>query len=109
MKLALKETDGLYTSDKNVLLTLCMLIVSLSIFMRLQHGLIGVAHAGWKGRLEKLRAKMVKALQNEGVSTEEILVVIGPSICQNCYVVDDKVMDNSAKIAGRIMTKSPII
>ena len=32
----------------------------------------------------------------------EILVVIGPSICQNCYVVDNKVIDNSAKIAGRI-------
>ena len=34
----------------------------------------------------------------EGVSANEIFVVIGPSICQNCYVVDNKVIDNVQKL-----------
>ena len=51
-----------------------------------------------KSTVGEIAPKMVKALQQEGVSTDEILVVIGSSICQNCYVVDDKVMDNVQKL-----------
>ena len=47
----------------------------------------------WKNSL-----KMVSRLQSEGVSTNEIHVVIGPSICQSCYVVDDKVIDKVQKL-----------
>ncbi len=95
---SLKKTDGLYTSDKNVLLTLVFADCVPIYFYAPKHGFIGVVHAGWKGTVGEIAPKMVKALQQEGVSTDEILVVIGPSICQNCYVVDDKVMDNVQKL-----------
>jgi polyphenol oxidase len=95
---SLKRTDGLYTSDKNVLLTLVYADCVPIYFYAPKHGVIGVVHAGWKGTVGEIAPKMVKALQQEGISTNEILVVIGPSICQTCYVVDDKVIDNVQKL-----------
>jgi YfiH family protein len=59
-----------------------------------KHGFVGVAHAGWKGTVGEIASKMVKAWQGEGIAANEIFVIIGPSICQSCYVVDNKVMDN---------------
>lgn len=93
-----KRTDGLYTSDKNILLTLVYADCVPIFFYAPKSGFIGVAHAGWKGTVGNIAQKMVRALQSEGVSSDEIFVVIGPSICQNCYVVDDKVIDNVQKL-----------
>ena len=93
-----KKTDGFYTSDKNILLTLMYADCVPIFFYAPTSGFIGVAHAGWKGTVGEIAPKMVSALQSEGVPLNEILVVIGPSICQNCYVVDDKVIDNVQKL-----------
>ena len=93
-----KRTDGLYTSDKNLLLTLMYADCVPILFYAPTSGFIGAAHAGWKGTVGEIAVKMVRAFQNEGVSSEEILVVIGPSICQNCYVVDNKVIDKVQKL-----------
>ena len=41
---------------------------------------------------------MIKVLQKEGVPVNEIFVAIGPSICPNCYVVDDIVIDKVQKL-----------
>jgi YfiH family protein len=93
-----KRTDGFYTSDKNILLTLMYADCVPILFYAPNRGFVGVAHAGWKGTVGEIAPKMVKALQGEGISANEIFVVIGPSICQSCYVVDDKVIDNVQKL-----------
>ena len=98
MTQSFKKTDGFYTSDKNILLTLMYADCVPIFFYAPTSGFIGVAHAGWKGTVGEIAPKMVSALQSEGVSANEILVVIGPSICQNCYVVDNKVIDNVQKL-----------
>ena len=98
MKRAYKKTDGLYTSDKNILLTL-MYADCVPIFFYAPTSWIywscscGLERDSWRNC-----AQNGKTLQSEGVSANEILVVIGPSICQNCYVVDDKVIDKVQKL-----------
>ncbi|MGG0283633.1 peptidoglycan editing factor PgeF [Peribacillus butanolivorans] len=88
-----KATDGFYTKDKNVLLTLCYADCVPLYFLAPAHGMIGVAHAGWKGTVNGIARKMVEAWQSKGIKSTEIFAVIGPSICSKCYVVDDKVID----------------
>ncbi|MFY0801708.1 peptidoglycan editing factor PgeF [Peribacillus frigoritolerans] len=90
---AFKATDGFYTKDPNVLLTLCYADCVPLYFLAPAHGMIGVAHAGWKGTVNGIARKMVEAWLNEGIKASEIFAVIGPSICSKCYVVDDYVMD----------------
>lgn len=93
-----KRTDGLYTSDKNILLTLMFADCVPLLFYAPEHNFIGIAHAGWKGTVGEIGPKMVGKWQMEGVSANEIFVVIGPSICQSCYVVDNKVIDKVQKL-----------
>lgn len=91
---ALPGTDGLYTSEPNMMLALCFADCVPLYFLAPQHGLIGTAHAGWKGTVKQIGAKMVDLWVNqEGAKTDQIQVVIGPSIGSCCYIVDDVVME----------------
>ncbi len=74
-------------------MTLCYADCVPLYFLAPAHGMIGVAHAGWKGTVNGIARKMVEAWLNEGIKASEIFAVIGPSICSKCYVVDDYVMD----------------
>ena len=53
---------------------------------------IGIAHAGWKGTVNGIAQDMIQNFQVKGIDASEILVAIGPSICENCYIVDDNVI-----------------
>lgn len=88
-----RATDGFYTKDKNLLLTLCYADCVPLYFLAPAHGMIGVAHAGWKGTVHGIGRKMIEAWEIEGIKPTEVFAVIGPSICSKCYVVDDKVID----------------
>lgn len=55
--------------------------------------MIGAAHAGWKGTVGQIAKRMVTAWGEEGITPEQIFVVIGPSICEKCYIVDKRVID----------------
>lgn len=51
------------------------------------HGVIGVAHAGWRGTLQNITGKLIVAMQELGANTGTINVVIGPHIGMCCYNV----------------------
>jgi YfiH family protein len=55
-------------------------------------GRVGIAHAGWKGTTLGIAAKMVEKWGNDGIPKEDIQIVIGPSICGTCYIVDERVI-----------------
>jgi polyphenol oxidase len=89
---ALKGIDGIYTNETGILLTLCYADCVPLYFFAPKHRMIGIAHAGWKGTVAGIAEKMVENFKSEGIAPSEISVVIGPSICGDCYVVDDKVL-----------------
>lgn len=57
-------------------------------------GVVALAHAGWKGTVLKIGnktiAKMIEVFKSR---VEDIIVVIGPSIGQCCYEVDESVIN----------------
>lgn len=78
---ALPGTDGLYTSETNMMLALCFADCVPLYFLAPQNGLIGTAHAGWKGTVKQIGAKMVDVwVSQEDAKADHIQVVIGPSI-----------------------------
>ncbi|OLP66526.1 Laccase domain protein [Bacillus pumilus] len=96
---ALPGTDGLYTSEPNMMLALCFADCVPLYFLAPNDGLIGTAHAGWKGTVKQIGAKMIDIwTSQEGVAVDHIQVGIGPSIGSCCYVVDDVVMDQVKKL-----------
>lgn len=96
---ALPDTDGLYTSDENILLTsLYADCVPLYFFSPNNH-LIGLAHAGWKGTVAKIGPAMINTWHvEENVDVKSVFAAIGPSIGHCCYEVDDRVI-NEVKVA----------
>ncbi|MCQ6279741.1 peptidoglycan editing factor PgeF [Bacillus sp. EB600] len=86
-------TDGFYTDEKGILLTLCYADCVPLLFIAPEQGMIGAAHAGWKGTVKQIAAKMIGLWGMEGILPEHIFVSIGPSICKKCYIVDKRVID----------------
>ena len=97
---AFPDTDGFYTNETNILLTLCFADCVPIYFYAPSYGYIGMVHAGWKGTLAKIAAAMIEKWQSEGISPKDIHVVIGPSICGECYVVDDRVIEQVKQVCG---------
>jgi len=89
---AFKSTDGFYTSERGILLTLCFADCVPLFFIAPKAGMIGCAHAGWKGTVHGIARNMAEAWEKEGIKASEIYAAIGPSICGKCYIVDDRVI-----------------
>ncbi len=95
---ALRDTDGLYTDQDGILLTLCFADCVPIFYISEKHHFIGTVHAGWKGTVQGIASEMVSIWKGHGIAPNDIKVVIGPSICQNCYIVDDKVIKEVDKM-----------
>jgi polyphenol oxidase len=95
---SIKDTDGFLTAHKNLLLTMCYADCVPLYFLDKKNGHIGIAHAGWKGTVEEIGPAMLTKFQDGGSSISDLDVVIGPSICKDCYVVDDRVMKRVKKV-----------
>lgn len=87
-----EKVDGLYTLEKGITLTAGFADCVPLFFFAPNQKLIGIAHAGWKGTVGNIVKAMVNAWEQEGVAPSEIHTVIGPSICHNCYIVDNVVI-----------------
>ncbi|OIK14019.1 laccase [Bacillus sp. MUM 116] len=87
-----KGTDGFYTNEEGILLTLCFADCVPLFFIAPEHRMIGAAHAGWKGTVNEIAFQMVMAFKAEGINPDQIFAAIGPSICEKCYIVDDRVI-----------------
>lgn len=94
---ALPSTDGLYTDEPGVLLTLCYAdCVPLYFYDRVTKK-IGSAHAGWKGSVGGIGPKMMEQWKKEGSCLQDVEAVIGPSICGKCYKVGSSVISEAEK------------
>ena len=90
---AFKGTDGFYTKEEGILLTLAFADCVPLFFISPKQGMIGTAHAGWKGTVNEIARHMVEAWSREGIEADNIFVAIGPSICEKCYIVNDYVIN----------------
>ncbi|MGM9928940.1 MAG: peptidoglycan editing factor PgeF [Bacillus sp. (in: firmicutes)] len=97
---ALKDTDGLYTNEEGLLLTLCYADCVPIYYFAPHQKYIGMVHAGWKGSVAGIAAEMVECWKQHSIEPKDILAVIGPSICEECYIVDDKVIGEVDKIVA---------
>ena len=82
--------DALITNEAEVALTVFGADCVPLFFVEKNGAAIAVAHAGWKGTIANIAGKTVQALQAEyDVKAENLYVGIGPSICGDCFEIDD--------------------
>ena len=93
-KKKLADIDGLVTNEKNVVLSTSYADCVPLFFVDERNEAIGLSHSGWRGTVGKIGAKTVEKMKKEfGTNPNDLKVMIGPSICQDCYEVSQDVKE----------------
>lgn len=85
----LPPCDGIITDDPTVTLVTSHADCGAYFFYDPVHRAIGMAHAGWKGTLLRIGAKMARRMAEEfDTDPSDIIAATGPCICRDCFEVD---------------------
>ena len=95
------HADALVTNRPGVLLGILTADCAPVLFADLAAGVVGAAHAGWKGAVAGVTDSTIAAMERLGARRASIVAAIGPCIAQASYEVDsgfrDRVMTESAR------------
>lgn len=81
--------DGLVTADPRVVLGILAADCAPVLFADVTAGVVGAAHAGWKGALYGVLSATVAAMERLGARRDRIVAAVGPCIAQASYEVQD--------------------
>jgi YfiH family protein len=84
---AAPEADAIVTSKPGLAIGILTADCAPVLFCDAGAGVIGAAHAGWRGALSGIVEATVKAMKKLGAKPERIVAAIGPSISQKAYEV----------------------
>tara|TARA_R110002049_G_scaffold29972_4_gene102115 strand:- start:33235 stop:33990 length:756 start_codon:yes stop_codon:yes gene_type:complete len=88
------RADAMVTSTPGIALSVLTADCQPVLFADVEAGVIGAAHAGWRGALDGVLEATVDAMIELGAARENITAVIGPSISQRAYEVGPEFLDN---------------
>ena len=60
-------------------------------------GIVGAAHAGWRGTVARIAANTLEAMVRLGAKPERVRAAIGPGICGANYAVGNEVLERFAE------------
>ncbi len=81
------QADAMVTATPGLILGVLSADCGPILFADVQAGIIGAAHAGWKGALTGVLDNTVEAMVSLGAARENITAVLGPSIGPASYEV----------------------
>lgn len=89
-----RDVDGLITNIPGItLVTFYADCVPLYLVDPVNHA-IGLSHSGWRGTVHRMGQVTIERMKEEfGTKPEDLVVCIGPSICQDCYEVGEEVAE----------------
>jgi YfiH family protein len=86
---AREKADALVTDRPDLLVGVLAADCVPVLFADLEAGVVGAAHAGWKGAIGGVIASTGAAMEALGARRERIAAAIGPCIARASYEVDD--------------------
>lgn len=82
------HADALVTARPGALIGILTADCAPVLFADPEAGVVGAAHAGWKGALEGVAEATINAMEQLGAGRERIAAAIGPTIARSSYEVD---------------------
>ncbi len=82
-----QEGDALVSNEKKIALVVSMADCYPILFYDKKNSVIGAAHAGWRGTLNKIASNTIKKMIEIGAESKHIQVAIGQGISQNKFKV----------------------
>lgn len=83
------QADALVTNRAGVLLGILTADCAPVLLADTEAGVVGAAHAGWKGAVAGVTDSTIQAMERLGARREAIVAAIGPCIAQANYEVDE--------------------
>ncbi|GAA0759551.1 hypothetical protein GCM10009076_10390 [Erythrobacter ramosus] len=80
--------DAVVTATPGIVLGIVTADCGPILFADAQAGVIGAAHAGWRGAVDGVLENTMAAMEALGAQRERITAVLGPTIAQPSYEVD---------------------
>ncbi len=87
------RADGMATATPGLALAVLTADCQPVLFRDPEAGVIGAAHAGWRGALDGVLEATVEAMESLGARRESIRAGIGPTISQRAYEVGPEFLD----------------
>lgn len=87
------RADGIVTDQKGLALSVLTADCQPVLFADHAAGVIGAAHAGWRGALDGILEATIDAMVTIGAARDQIHAVIGPSISQRAYEVGPEFLE----------------
>ncbi|WP_372707073.1 peptidoglycan editing factor PgeF [Brevundimonas sp.] len=87
------EGDATVTATPGVICAVLTADCAPVLLVDAEAGVVGAAHAGWKGALGGIVQSTVTAMQTLGADPRRIVAVVGPCIAQTSYEVDTAFRD----------------
>lgn len=81
------RVDGLVSRTPGIALGVLTADCGPVLFADAEAGIIGAAHAGWKGALTGVTTRTLAVMEELGAKRSRITAVIGPTISKNAYEV----------------------
>ncbi len=86
------DVDGLITDTEGIVLATFYADCVPLFFVDTRNRAIGLSHSGWRGTVGRMGARTLEAMHDAyGTKPEDVTAAIGPSICKDCYEVDEDV------------------
>jgi YfiH family protein len=83
------RADAMVTDRPNVLLGILTADCAPVLFADAAAGVVGAAHAGWRGALAGVTDSTIAVMEALGAKRERIAAAVGPCIAQASYQVDE--------------------
>lgn len=87
------KADGVVTATPGVVLSILTADCQPVLFSDPDAGVIGAAHAGWKGAMDGVLEATLAAMEDLGANRSDTIAVIGPTISQRAYEVGPEFVD----------------
>ncbi|MEZ5779208.1 MAG: peptidoglycan editing factor PgeF [Paracoccaceae bacterium] len=88
-----RRADALVTATPGIALTVLTADCAPVLLADAEAGVIGAAHAGWRGALSGILENTLVAMERSGAERDRIVAVIGPTISQRAYEVGPEFLD----------------
>ncbi len=100
------KLDGLVTNVPGIILGTLTADCGPVLFSDAGAGVIGAAHAGWKGALSGVTDATVQDMEKLGARRENIVAVLGPTISKAAYEVSAEFRERFPEEALKFFTDS---
>jgi len=94
------EADGVCTRSRGLGLMLLGADCPLLVVYEPVAGVLGVAHAGWRGTVGGIAVSLVETMVSLGGRASRMWAGIGPGICGSCYEVGEEVATAAGDLFG---------